>query len=73
MEAEEAQDELVFTMVSGDPVRMPVTAGTGQQSLASVGEGDWLAIGDDLRLRTDKIVSVKLNSDVRSQPGYGGV
>ena len=71
MAAEEAQDELVFTMVTGDPVRMYVTAGTGPHALAGVGDGDWLAVGEDVRIRTDKIVSVKLNSDVRSQEGRG--
>jgi hypothetical protein len=73
MAEQEAQDELVFTMVSGDPIRMPVAAGTGQQELADIGDGPWLAIGDDVRIRMDKIVSVKLNSDVRPQAGWSGV
>jgi hypothetical protein len=73
MAEQQAQDELVFTMVSGDPVRMSVEAGSGRQELANVGDGEWLAIGDDVRIRIDKIVSVKLNSDVRPQDGWRGV
>jgi hypothetical protein len=72
MAAEEAQDELVFTMVNGDAVRMPVAAGAGEQELAAIGESDWLAIGVDTRIRVDKIVSVKLNSDVASRERWRG-
>ena len=67
--AEEAQDELVFTMVNGDVFRMYVPAGTGQQELGSVDSDlGWLTIDDETRIQTDKIVSVVVKTHDSGPP-----
>ena len=67
--AEEAQDELVFTMVNGDVFRMSVAAGTGKQELGSVDSDlDWLTIDDETRIQTSQIVSVVVRTQDSGPP-----
>ncbi len=67
----EEYDEVKFKMVNGDEIRKQVPLGTGKMELAESFESTWLAIDEMTRIRTDKIVSVKLSENAHGYLGIG--
>ena len=54
------RDVVEFTMIDGEKFRMSVVAGKGRGFMHESYEGGWIAIDENTRIRTDKVVSMKL-------------
>jgi hypothetical protein len=56
----EAEDRLEFKMVNGEIFWLTRPAGRGRVALNDTYEERWVSIDETNRIRTDKIVSIKL-------------
>lgn len=57
---DEPYDEIVFKTVDGERFAMTEPAGQGRALLHEAYEDTWITIDDETRIRTDKVVSIKL-------------
>lgn len=65
---DETYDEIEFTMVGGQTFRKRAPVGEGRVVLGDTYEGTWLEIDEVTRVRTDKIVSIKLHAHDNNAP-----
>jgi hypothetical protein len=64
----EEYDQLRYKMVDGETFTRDVPAGTGKLEISEGTHDDWIALGDETRIRTDKIVSIRLTENAHEGP-----